>query len=166
MKLKFLAFSILVFNLCYSQNQPEKPAKVELVKVTDWGQYTMIPPYGFWESGESEIINQIGKKEFELVKTFSKRENIPCQMQLFCEDVDGSPKKNFALLKEKQGKLIVYRIARALAGSGDSRGEAALKEPSRVPDHPCCIGTFRVHRSHAQRRTHSTMQSEAPAPLR
>lgn len=111
MKLKCLVLSILVFNLCYSQNQSEKLAKVELVKITDWGQLTIIPPKDFWEAGENEIINQIGEKEFESAKTFSRRENIPCQMQIFCEDIDGSSKKNLELLKEKQSKLKVYKIA-------------------------------------------------------
>lgn len=81
------------------------------VKVKDYGRKMMILPPNYWLNKSKDIISQIGIDEFKKVITFSYRENIPCEMELFCEDINGMPKKRLEYLKSKLSTLKVYKIS-------------------------------------------------------
>ncbi len=104
----------LVLFLCLQAQVPgtilNKPTKA-IVK--NWRDYIYLKSPDYWDDGIKgpDIIQQIGEKEYEKVKKFSDRNNVPCQFQIFCEDRDGAPKKNIDSLMKKLGKLTVFKIA-------------------------------------------------------
>jgi hypothetical protein len=134
MKIK-IAVLVCYFLNCFvsfAQRSAGNSNEPQQVRVSDFGRLIMLFPDNYWENKKNQIIKQIGIDEFQKVKTYSARENIPCQMQLFCEDKDGSGKKNLDSLKKKQEKLIVYKIAtfRHIDKNGINRGEYCIL---RVP---------------------------------
>lgn len=127
----FLAGVIIAINI-FAQNSTPLLEGKHRARVTNWkkGLILWVTRPNYWESKSSEIIRQIGNNEFEKVKAFSGR-NIPCQMQLFCEDVDGKPKKEINAFSRKLDRLVFYKIAEYAT----HEGEAGMKKNAilRVP---------------------------------
>jgi len=116
MNLKLLAFSSLLYLTCNSQKLQSdsfvSPPKLVNTKwVTDWGRTIYLFPDKYWGNKSDEIVRQVGIDEFNKIIKFSHRDNIPCEMQIFCEDKNGIPKKNSDSLAAKQSRLKVYKIA-------------------------------------------------------
>src|SRR5689334_10741994 len=100
--MKVVMFISVLFCCTLAFGQQKLPrTDGEHVKVSDWGRLMFLLPPGYWDNKEQEITKQIGATEFEMVKKYSNRDYIPCAMQLFCEDKDGSGKKNLDTLKIK-----------------------------------------------------------------
>jgi hypothetical protein len=131
--MKCVLFFLFVLLSCkgISQKRPE-PSKAKLVKVTDYGRLMFLLPEEYWENKAAQIERQIGVHEFEMVKKYSHRDNIPCEMQIFCEDKNGNPKKSLDSLKKKQSRLKVYHIATYthIDNFGNNKGEYCIL---RVP---------------------------------
>lgn len=110
---KSIALIALFAVLTISNAQLNQSSRDEkLVKIKDWMKTAFSLPEHFWEDNKKdELIKQIGVQEFEKVKIYSQRNFIPCQMQVFCEDLDGSRKKDINLLKKKMNSLKAYKIA-------------------------------------------------------
>jgi hypothetical protein len=109
--MRILLFSYFFFMSIVAFSQKDSALKKgRKVQITDWKKVAYVVVDDFWKSTKDQIIKQVGKDEFEKIKTFSGR-NVPCAMQIFCEDKDGSPKKNIDSLANKQSKLTVFKIA-------------------------------------------------------
>jgi hypothetical protein len=111
MKSIILSISILCTLNGISQENNHPFPKDSVAVVNNWNKRSYILAEGFWEKNYNLVIAQIGLAEFEKVKKYSHRNNLPCAMQLFCEDKDGSKIKNGDSLNSKLGKLNLYKIA-------------------------------------------------------
>ena len=98
-------FGIIAQTACAQQTK--KDSLIE-VSVQNWGKKAMFLPENFWSENKSqEIINQIGAKEFQKVKTYSDSKNIPCEFLIFCGVKKREPEELYAELD----RLHVYELA-------------------------------------------------------
>jgi hypothetical protein len=133
MNLRIIVISSLLHLTCNAQKLPADKfvATAKLVNtkwVSDWAHTIWLFPDDYWDKKSQEIIKQIGNAEFEKVKKFSHRDYIPCQLQQFCEDKDGRPKKNLDSLCKRKTELNVYKIATFMHHSNNG----VLKGPYAV----------------------------------
>lgn len=77
------------------------------VKVKDWNKKIFLFPDDYWDNKKEILVKQVGKNEFERIKIYSKADNTPCQMLLYC----GGKLADTALLNKKLSGLNVFEIA-------------------------------------------------------
>lgn len=106
-----VGFVLAIYAL--GQVQLDKLSIPPKVIVTNWSQSIFLLPANYWNDGKKgpEIISQLGEDGFEHVKKFSDARNIPCEFLIFCEDRDGSPKKDLDSLAARKSQLNVFRVA-------------------------------------------------------
>jgi hypothetical protein len=103
---------VFLSHFSFSQTQLSKYDSLKRVRVAGWSDMIFIFPPNYWDEKKREyIIRQVGENEFEKMKLFSDYRNIPCPFLVFCEDRDGSARKELDSLCAKFDKLNVYRIA-------------------------------------------------------
>jgi hypothetical protein len=120
MKYLFIFSLAFITQHCLSQNAHSvSPAKEIAVK--NWSEVAYFLPQGYWSENKSkEVIDQIGKDEFENVKKYSDFKNIPCAFLIFCNN----KKKKIEELKTKLEQLHAFEIANyhQYNFSGDYKG--------------------------------------------
>jgi hypothetical protein len=120
--MRYLVIFILVSIAQTSLSQSSKPDSVgKEVFVENWMEIGYFLPPGFWDENKSkEIIDQIGKVEFENVKKYSDARNIPCPFLIICN----GKKKKLPELREKLEQLHAFEIANfhQYNSSGDFKG--------------------------------------------
>jgi hypothetical protein len=111
--LYFLAKSNSIVDINSVENAAIDPkGKPVKVNVINWGATALFLAENYWSTEKSEqIIRQVGIEEFKQLITFSNRSNIPCQMQSFCEDINGKPKRDKEEYYAAMNRLNIYKIA-------------------------------------------------------
>ena len=111
MNLKFLLLITLMSFSPREQHTLKGNNQRETVKINNWGERLLFMTDDFWESAAKKLVPQFGQEQYLKIKELSNRSQVPCQMQLICEDLDGSRRKNQDSLYTKLNKLVLYKIA-------------------------------------------------------
>ena len=119
---------ILISCTRFSQVSNFPPIEINSpVHVKDWGKMKMMIGNDIWNNAENEIISQIGKDEYTVVKKKYDYKSLPLEMSLF----NLENRKNVTKYYEKLSNLKLFRIAGfAVNSNGKDLGRnAILKVP-------------------------------------